>query len=453
MGAMSLTAIILGAGAGTRMNSDLPKVLHPLAGVPMLHHAMRAAQLAGATKTVVVVGHGAEDVQMAAHDWNEDGLIAHQTEQRGTAHAVDQSRALLADEDGKAVILYGDTPFVKPETIEAMLAEYENGNSVVVLGFDAADPGKYGRLVAGKGNQLDAIVEAKDASPAQLEISLCNSGVVVAGTKDLFDLIAKVKDENASSEYYLTDIVEIARNNGMNCAYVTCDEAETLGINSRVELASAEVKFQQNARAAALENGVTLQDPNSTIFAIDTFLGRDCVIGANVVFGPGVTVETAAEVRPFCHLEGCHISQGAVVGPFARLRPGSELGNHSRVGNFVEVKNAVLGEGAKANHLSYIGDATVGDEANIGAGTITCNYDGVLKHHTTIGARAFVGSNSSLVAPLSIGADALIGSGSVVTQNVPDEALAIARAKQVNKPGLATRLREKLRALKERNAG
>jgi bifunctional UDP-N-acetylglucosamine pyrophosphorylase/glucosamine-1-phosphate N-acetyltransferase len=266
-------------------------------------------------------------------------------------------------------------------------------------------------------------------------------------------LIAKVKDENASSEYYLTDIVEIARNNGMNCAYVTCDEAETLGINSRVELASAEVKFQQNARAAALENGVTLQDPNSTIFAIDTFLGRDCVIGANVVFGPGVTVETAAEVRPFCHLEGCHISQGAVVGPFARLRPGSELGNHSRVGNFVEVKNAVLGEGAKANHLSYIGDATVGDEANIGAGTITCNYDGVLKHHTTIGARAFVGSNSSLVAPLSIGADALIGSGSVVTQNVPDEALAIARAKQVNKPGLATRLREKLRALKERNAG
>jgi bifunctional UDP-N-acetylglucosamine pyrophosphorylase / glucosamine-1-phosphate N-acetyltransferase len=320
-------------------------------------------------------------------------------------------------------------------------------HDVVVLGFQAADPGRYGRLIV-QGENLERIVEFKDASEAERAVSLCNSGVVCAGAKTLFDLVASVGKANAAGEYYLTDIVEIARGRGLSAGVVICDEAETLGINTRAELAQAEAAFQSRARAGALADGVTLTAPETVFFALDTFIGRDAVIGPNVIFGPGVTIESGSEIKGFCHLEGCHVSRGAQVGPFARLRPGAELAEDVRIGNFVEIKNAVIDEGSKINHLAYVADANVGDHVNIGAGVVTCNYDGVLKHRTTIGPRAFIGSDTMLIAPVTIGADAMTASGSVITGDVPAEALALGRARQVNKPGLAVKLFERLKAIK-----
>jgi bifunctional UDP-N-acetylglucosamine pyrophosphorylase/glucosamine-1-phosphate N-acetyltransferase len=323
------------------------------------------------------------------------------------------------------------------------------GNAVVVLGFEPEDPGRYGRLII-DGDNLERIVEWKDASQEERAIGLCNSGVVAVDVGTLFSLVDDVGNDNAAGEFYLTDIVGLARSRGLRTTSVTCPAEETLGVNSRADLARAEEAFQQRARAEALETGVTMLAPSTVFLSHDTVLGRDAVIEQNVVFGPGVTVETGARIRAFSHLEGCHVSTGAIVGPFARLRPGAELANGARVGNFVEIKNADIGEGAKVNHLSYIGDATVGDAANIGAGTVTCNYDGVMKHRTDIGARAFIGSDTMLVAPVKVGDGAMTASGSVITQDVPDGALAVARARQETKPGLATKLFEKLKAAKAR---
>jgi bifunctional UDP-N-acetylglucosamine pyrophosphorylase/glucosamine-1-phosphate N-acetyltransferase len=443
---MQVSLIILAAGQGTRMNSERPKVLHKLAAAPLLHHAMAAARALDPARTVVVAGHGAEAVAKAARAFDETVEIVVQAEQLGTGHAVAQAAPVLAQAEGDAIVLYGDTPFVRTETLEAML-EARARHAVVVLGFHARDPGRYGRLIL-EGQSLARIVEYKDATDAERAITLCNSGVICASTKDLFSLVADLSNDNAAGEYYLTDVVALARARGLSAGVVICDEAETLGINTRAQLAEAEAEFQRRARAEALENGVTLTAPDSVFFALDTFIGRDAVIGPNVIFGPGVTIESEAEIKGFCHLEGAHVSRGADVGPFARLRPGAELAEDVHVGNFVEIKNAILDEGVKVGHLTYLGDAHVGEHTNIGAGTVTCNYDGVMKHRTVIGKRAFIGSDTMLVAPVTVGDGAMTGSGSVITSDVPAEAVAIGRARQVVKPGLATRLMETLRAVK-----
>lgn len=448
---MSLALIVLAAGLGSRMKSDLPKVLHPLAGAPLLAHALRAGAALEPERVVVVTGHGAEAVAAATRTLDPEAALVHQAEQLGTAHAVLQAEPALAGFAGDALVLYGDTPFVRPETLEAMRAARQT-HAVVVLGFRAADPGRYGRLVM-DGDILERIVEFKDATPDEQAITLCNSGVVCADALSLFRFAHSVGNDNASGEYYLTDIVAIARQQGLSVGVVVCDESETLGINTRAELAGAEAAFQTRARAEALETGVTLIAPETIHFALDTHIGRDAVVGPNVVFGPGVTVETGAEIRAFCHLEGCHVSRGAVIGPFARLRPGTEVAEDARIGNFVEIKNAVLGEGAKVNHLSYIGDAEVGEGANIGAGTVTCNYDGVMKHRTVIGAGAFIGSDTMLVAPVTVGAQAMTGSGSVITDDVPAGALALGRAPQENRPEAARRLKARLKARKAAKEG
>ncbi len=443
---MQVSLIILAAGAGTRMNSDLPKVLHRIGAAPLLHHALAAGRALDPARTVVVAGHGADLVTKSAHAFDDRIEVVLQTEQLGTAHAVAQAADLLGHEAGDAVVLFGDTPFIRPETVEAM-AEARARFDVVVLGFHAADPGRYGRLIT-DGDSLTRIVEFNDATEEERDITLCNSGVISAATAVLFNLVSAVGNANAAGEYYLTDIIEIATNRGLTAGVVICDQAETLGINTRTELAAAETAFQSRARAAALEDGVTLTAPETVFFALDTFIGRDALIGPNVIFGPGVTIESGAEIKGFCHLDGCHISRGAQVGPFARLRPGAELAEDVHVGNFVEIKNAVLDEGVKVGHLTYLGDAHVGEFTNIGAGTVTCNYDGVGKHHTEIGPRAFIGSDTMLVAPVTIGANAMTGSGSVITSDVPADALAVGRARQVNKSGMALKLMDKLRAAK-----
>ncbi len=443
---MSVSLIVLAAGKGTRMDSDLPKVLHRLGAAPLLYHALQAGQTLDPAQIVVVAGHGASLVEKSAHAFDAAIEVVHQAEQLGTGHAVAQAAPLLANAPGDVIVLYGDTPFVRTDTLQAML-DARARHAVVVLGFEAADPGRYGRLVV-DSDSLDRIVEFKDATDEERVITLCNSGVICADASLLFDLVALVGNENASGEYYLTDIVALARAKGLSAGVVICDEAETLGINTRAELAAAEAAFQARMRAEAMENGVTLADPATVYFALDTVIGRDTTIGPNVVFGPRVTIESGAEIKAFCHLEGCHISRGASVGPFARLRPGAELAEDVHVGNFVEIKNTVLDEGVKVGHLTYLGDTHVGEHTNIGAGTITCNYDGVNKHRTEIGPRVFIGSNTMLVAPVTIGRDAMTGSGSVITENVPAEALALGRAKQVNKPGLAVRLFDRLKSIK-----
>jgi len=443
---MSIALIILAAGKGTRMKSDLPKVLHEIGGAPMLVHAVQAGRTLDPDHAVIVAGHGADAVAAAMRDDDPAVRIVLQTDQLGTAHAVAQARPELEGYEGDALVLYGDTPFIRPETLRRM-ADARRAHDIVVLGFEAADPGRYGRLVV-SGGTLERIVEFKDATPTEQAITLCNSGVVMASAPVLFDLIAQVGNDNASGEYYLTDIVGLARAQGLSATAVTCAEVETMGINSRAELSVAEAAFQARRRAEALENGVTLVAPDTVHFAHDTYLGRDCLIEPNVIFGPGVTIETGARIRAFSHLEGCHVARGAIVGPYARLRPGTELAEDTRIGNFVEVKQALIGEGTKVNHLSYIGDAEIGRDSNIGAGTITCNYDGVMKHQTRIGDRVFIGSDTMLVAPVSVGDDAMTGSGSVITRDVTPGALAIARAPQVDKPGLARKLLDMLRARK-----
>ena len=447
---MQVSLIVLAAGMGTRMNSDLPKVLHGLGGVPMLHHALAAGRALEPSRMVVVTGHGAADVAKAAEAFDEATQCVTQDPPLGTGHAVAQAAPLLANAPGEAIVLYGDTPFVRPETLQAML-DARASHAVVILGFVPRDPGRYGRLIV-QGEELLKITEWKDASEAERAITLCNSGVVCAEAKTLFRLVAEIGNANAAGEYYLTDIVEIARADGLSVGFVTCPEAETLGINTRAQLAEAEAAFQSAKRAEALDNGVTLTAPETVFFALDTHIGRDAIIGPNVIFGPGVTIESGAEVKGFCHLEGCHISRGATVGPFARLRPGTELAEAVHVGNFVEIKNSVLDEGVKVGHLTYLGDAHVGQHTNIGAGTVTCNYDGVMKHRTEIGKHVFIGSDTMLVAPVTLGDFSMTASGSVITRDVPTEALAIARARQEVRPGMATRIMDRLRAIKAAKA-
>ncbi|WP_380058424.1 bifunctional UDP-N-acetylglucosamine diphosphorylase/glucosamine-1-phosphate N-acetyltransferase GlmU [Falsihalocynthiibacter sp. SS001] len=444
---MPTALIILAAGKGSRMNSDLPKVLHKIGGSSLLAHAMRAADTLMPQRVVVVAGHEAEQVRAEALSLGVAD-IALQEEQLGTGHAVAQAKDVLADFEGDAIVLFGDTPFISPETLEKMTAARKE-HDVVVLGFHAADPARYGRFIT-DGSRLDRIVEYKDATEAERAINLCNSGLIAADSETLFDLLEAVKNDNASGEYYLPDVVEIANSRGLSSGYVTCDEAETLGINTRAELANAERIFQDTKRAEALENGVTMYAPETVFFASDTFVGRDTVIEQNVVFGPEVTIESGALIRAFSHLEGCHVSRDAIIGPYARLRPGAEIAEEARVGNFVEIKNAIIGEAAKVNHLTYVGDATVGARSNLGAGTVTCNYDGVMKHHTTIGNDVFIGSSTMLVAPVKIGNRAMTASGSVITSDVPAEALAIGRARQENKLGLAEKLFTRLQAIKEK---
>jgi len=428
------------------MNSDLPKVLHQIAGAPLLHHAMRSGAMVEPERMVVVAGHGADEVTKAAKAFDEAVDVVIQAEQKGTAHAVLQALPALEGFEGKVIVLYGDTPLIRPETLEAMLSARSD---VVVLGFEAADPGRYGRLVVHLGH-LYRIIEYKDATAEERKITLCNSGVICADAKALAKLVRGVGNNNASGEYYLTDIIAAGRVAGLTAEVVTCPEAETLGVNSRADLAAAEAAMQARLRAEVMENGVTLTAPETVFLSWDTVIGRDTVVGPHVVFGPETTVESEAEILPFCHLEGCHISRGARVGPFARLRPGAELAEDVHVGNFVEVKNSILDEGVKVGHLTYLGDAHVGEHTNIGAGTITCNYDGVSKHRTEIGARAFIGSDTMLVAPVTIGDGAMTASGSVITDDVPENTLAVARARQVNKLGLAAKLFELFKSRKEK---
>lgn len=411
----------------------------------MLAWVKALADSADVTKIVCVVGEANADVRAAAEALGME--IAVQEPQLGTGHAVLAARDNLKDFEGTVTVLYADTPLIRPDTARRVFDALET-TDVAVLGFEAEDPAAYGRLIT-DGDSLTAIVEAKEASPEQLAITLCNSGVISASSKDMFSALERVTNDNVKGEYYLTDVIEILRSDGKKSVAVIGDESEVLGVNSRHDLALAETAFQSAKRAEIMAGGVTLRDPASVIFAYDTQIGNDVEIGANVVFGPGVTIAKNAAIHPFSHLENCQIGEGASVGPFARIRPGTVLGEKARIGNFVETKKAVIGKSSKVNHLSYIGDADIGDNVNIGAGTITCNYDGYRKHKTVIGDGAFVGTHSSLVAPVKIGAGAFLGSGGTITKDVPADALALARASQVNKEDWAKRYHAAQRKRKE----
>lgn len=443
--------VVLAAGEGSRMHSDMPKVLHSLGGAPLFQHALLSARDLDGTR-VIVVGHNGQQVADAARAVDADIVVAEQREQLGTAHAVSMAADALRGLGGDTLILYGDTPFIRPDTIADMQALRGAGADMVFLGFDAVDPGRYGRMVT-NGNELKRIVEFNDANDAEKAITLCNSGVVLAATDSLFRLCGEVENKNAAGEYYLTDLPEIGAKHGLVTRVARCDEAETLGVNTRIDLAEAERVFQETARRTTQTQGVTLISPETVHFSYDTELGRDAIVEPFVVFGPGVTVAPRARVRAFSHLEGTQVGQEAVIGPYARLRPGTALGTQARIGNFVELKNAEIGEGAKINHLSYVGDAQVGDGTNIGAGSITCNYDGVFKHQTVIGKNVFIGSNTMLVAPVSIGDEAMTATGSVISRDVADGDLAVARSRQDNKPGFARKLFKKLRARKASGKG
>lgn len=432
-------AIILAAGKSTRMQSGTSKVLHPVGRRPLLEWVGALAATAGITKTICVVGEGNEDVRKAAEGLGFD--IAVQEPQLGTAHAVDAARDALKDFDGQVVVLYADTPLIRAETLNQVFDRLEQKADLVVMGFKAADPAAYGRLVEAEDGSLHAIVEAKECTEEQLKIDICNSGVMAGDCKSVFDAISKVGNDNARKEYYLTDIVEILKSSGKRSEVVSAGESEVLGVNDRTDLANAEAAFQKVMRENALQNGVSLKHPETVFFSYDTVLEKDVTVDANVVFGPGVTIRSGAVIHSFSHIEGAEIGENAQIGPFARLRPGTVLGEDTKVGNFVETKKATVGKGSKLNHLSYLGDADIGEGVNVGAGTITCNYDGYDKHKTTIKDGAFIGTNSSLVAPITIGQGAYLGSGGVITKDVPDNALAIARAQQVHKPGWAERYR------------
>lgn len=445
-----IAAIILAAGKGTRMKSDTHKVLHPIAGRPMLLHLIDSVKALGAAREVVVVGAGREQVEAAVTPLGAE--TAHQAEQLGTGHAVLQAKSALAGFDGDVLILYGDVPLVTTATMRRMVERLhgEDAPAVVVLGFRPADPGAYGRLIVAGEDRLSKIVEYKDATPEERAVTLCNSGLMAVRGADLFALLERVTSDNAAGEFYLTDIVELANRDGRVAAVIETGATEVTGVNSRGELAALEAEWQQARRTRAMVEGATLIAPETVWFAYDTALGRDVTIEPNVVFGPGVTVADGVTLRAYSHIEGATIASGATVGPFARLRPGAVLEADSHVGNFVELKNAVLGRGAKANHLTYLGDASIGAGANIGAGTITCNYNGYLKQKTVIGEGAFIGSNSALVAPVTIGDGAIIGAGSVITRDVEADALAVTRPETLTKPGWAPTFRVAMKARKER---
>lgn len=441
-------AIVLGAGEGTRMKSALPKVMHQIAGRSMLSHVIHAVTAAGATHVAVVVGPDRDDVAAEARRTFADAEVFVQRERLGTAHAVLAARAALARGYDDVVVAFADTPLLTAETFLRMRAALHQGQSVVGLGFEAADPTGYGRMIVTAG-QLEAIVEHKDASAAQRAITLCNAGLLAMSGQHALAILEKVGNANAQGEYYLTDAPQIARSMSLKTGVEIAAEEEVQGVNDRVQLASAEATMQKRLREAAMRAGVTMIDPATVYLSYDTKIGRDVLVEPNVFFGKGVVVEDHAVIHANSHLEGAHVGRGASVGPFARLRPGADLGEKSKVGNFVEIKSATLGHGAKVSHLTYIGDAAVGANANIGAGTITCNYDGFSKFKTVIGEGAFIGSNSSLVAPVEIAAGAYVGSGSVVTKDVEADALAVGRARQVSYPGWAAGFRERNKGKKK----
>jgi bifunctional UDP-N-acetylglucosamine pyrophosphorylase/glucosamine-1-phosphate N-acetyltransferase len=425
----------------------LPKVLHRIAGRSMVGHVLDNLAALNPAKTAVVIAPGMDSVakEVAPHP------TVIQAEQLGTGDAVKAARSAIGKVGGTVLVLFGDSPFVTPETMSRLVARREAADrpAVVVLGMRPQDPTGYGRLVTDAAGNLSAIVEHRDATEAQRGIGLCNSGVMAIDGAVLWDLVDAIGNANAKSEYYLTDVVAIARGKGRSAAVVEAPFRELIGVNSRAELAAAEAIFQHQLRERAFESGVTMTDPTTVFLCADTRLGQDVTIGPNVVFGPGVTVAENVEIRAFCHIEGAAIESGAIIGPYARLRPGSRIGAEAHVGNFVETKNAVLGKGAKANHLTYLGDAEVGAKSNIGAGTITCNYDGHFKTKTTIGENVFIGSNSALVAPVTIGENAIVAAGSVITRDVAADAMAVARGSQVDKPGWAAKFRAARAALKK----
>ncbi|MGN5374808.1 MAG: bifunctional UDP-N-acetylglucosamine diphosphorylase/glucosamine-1-phosphate N-acetyltransferase GlmU [Sphingomonas hengshuiensis] len=448
MSTQPIAAVILAAGQGTRMKSTRHKVLHPLAGQPMLFHLLDSLSAAGVTRRVVIVGAVGEQVEQAVAGRGVE--IAWQREQLGTAHAALQARETLADHDGIVLICFGDTPLLSADTVARLTARLDAADrpTVAVLGFRPADAAAYGRIIADDAGNIARMVEYKDASADERAVDLCNSGVTAVRSADLWALLERVGNDNAAGEYYLPDIVMLAIADGRGAVVIETAADEVAGINSRAELAAVEAAWQRHARARAMADGVTLVAPDTVFFAHDTKLGRDVTIEPNVVFGPGVTVADDVVIHAFSHLEGASVATKADVGPYARLRPGAVLGEGSRVGNFVEVKNTTLGVGAKANHLTYLGDASVGANVNIGAGTITCNYDGFFKYRTEIGEGAFIGSNSALVAPVKIGDGALVAAGSVVTRDVEPDALALVRAERADHPGWAMRFRHKQQAAK-----
>lgn len=443
-----IAAVVLAAGKGTRMKSQRHKVLHEIGGKPMIEHLLDDVDRLGAERTVVIVGEGREQVE--AHLGSRVTYTV-QDKQLGTGHAVMQAKDSLSGFEGDVLIMYGDVPFVRAETMMSMLKRLHDDDApaAVVLGFKPWDPLQYGRVIAEDG-RIVKMVEYKDATEEERDCPLCNSGLMAVRSDILFNLLGAVGNDNAQGEFYLPDIVNVAIASEIPTAVVvTRDADEVAGINSRGELAEAETRFQQSRRAQAMADGVTLAAPETVFFSHDTVLGQDVLVEQNVVFGPGVTVADNVTIRAFSHLEGATLEEGVVIGPYARLRPGAVLEKGAKVGNFVEMKNATLGEGAKANHLTYLGDATVGPRANIGAGTITCNYDGYFKHQTVIGAGAFIGSNSALIAPIRIGADAIVAAGSAVSRDVSDGELRMVRAEQLVKPGWADRFHDAMKKKKE----
>ena len=451
---MNLSAIILAAGQGTRMKSSIPKVMHKVAHKPLIWHILHNLDQTDIDDIVTVVGPDAEILQSFLRVEFGSVKTIIQNERLGTAHAVITGLEKIRHKQNNIAVLYGDTPFVKTSTIKKMNSIIEKDVAVVVLGFIAKDPGRYGRLIQNELGDLEKIVEFLDASEAEKEVNLCNSGMMLINGKYL-DLLKKINNKNAKNEYYLTDIVEIAKKNGLRVKHFAVDETEVLGVNSRSDQVYAESVMQKALRKKFLDEGVTLVDPESVSFAVDTKIGNDCVIHPHVVFGPGVIIHSHVEIKSFSHIEGAEIKSESVIGPFARLRPGTNIEQKVKVGNFVEIKNSDLAKNTSVSHLTYIGDSQIGEGTNVGAGTITCNYDGFNKSQTIIGKNAFIGSNTALVAPVKIGDDVIIAAGSVVTKDVSDGALVVARGEEKIYSGKAESIRSKAKekAEKLKNSG
>lgn len=447
-----LLSIILAAGEGTRMRSAKPKVLHEVGGLSIVGHVVRAAIDAGSTDVALVTGPGHDTVRAAVSAVAPRVSFFEQLERKGTGHAASMARSAFADVDGYIAVVYGDHPLLRAENFRGVIERLENGWDAAILGFEPPDTLTYGRLIT-DGERLLAIREHKDATPAEREIRLCNACILTFRAEVFRALIDKLEPNNAQGEYYVTDLVELANAAGYKVSYAVAPEVDVMGVNDRAQLARAEAQFQELRRDDFMKAGVTLKDPATVYFSYDTEIGRDVTIFPNVVFGPGVKIADGVEIRAFCDIENATIGSGSSIGPFARMRGGAEIGQTVHIGNFVEVKNAVIHEGVKAGHLSYLGDAEVGARTNIGAGTITCNYDGVNKSKTTVGADAFIGSNTSLVAPVTIGDGAYVGSGSVITKDVEPDALALGRARQENKAGYAPRLKARAEAIKRARSG
>lgn len=442
---MSKAAIVLAAGAGSRMKSDLPKVLHKVAGLPLLGHVVSALRSAGVERVVVVSSPAADAVRDYARALGCEDAIQHQ--QLGTGHAVASAKAALSNFQGTLVVINGDMPLVTGETVaECLKAQMRTG--LALLTFEPKDPAAYGRVLLTPDGFLNRIVEYKDATASERAVSLCNAGCYAADAQKFFGWASALKNNNAQAEYYLTDVPTLARSEGIKCAIAVADEVSVTGVNSRHELAEAEKKYQDRVRARMLAQGVTMTAPETVFFAYDTVVENDVEIEPFVIFGPGVIIKSGVRLRSHSHIEGATVASGAIIGPFARLRPGTRIGESAHIGNFVEIKNAVIERGAKANHLTYLGDARVGPQANIGAGTITCNFDGFSKAITDIGAGAFIGSDTALVAPVKVGDGAITAAGSVITEDVAPDALAIARSPVTQKSGWARAFRERKKSEK-----